>query len=328
MIGYLTFSEMRNTVAAHVQDISTARASKINDWLNIHYFDFASRYRWPQLTRSEEAAVTLTANGPYMYLPSDVDQLYAILPVGQDGLAAPMSVEAILQQMGATSQNPSLFVNYADSGEFARRYEFLAAGELLQVAQTGYTSTSTASVAGVVGGVPGSPASAEVLENVTVSATPGVYANLPAGLTYFDITSFSVASNPSGSYLLKGLTSQVIYAVILPGDTSTRYKRVRLGNTPAANQVVTMFWKKRVKRLTQDSQTIEIPVAGALIDKTISTMYSSQREYNQAMQYHDQRAEMECEKAFTGTTIEGERVELGQPTVAGRNRKIIVVNAP
>jgi hypothetical protein len=46
------------------------------------------------------------------------------------------------------------------------------------------------------------------------------------------------------------------------------------------------------------------------------------------MQYHDQRAEQECERAFTGTTIEGERVELGQPAVAGRNRKIIVVNAP
>lgn len=326
MIGYLTLKEMRDTVAAHVQDISTARATKINDWLNIHYFDFAARYRWPQLTKSEEAAVTASANGAYLYLPSDVDQLYAILPQNQDGLASPMSVEAVLQQMGATSQNAGLMNKYADAGEFPRRFDFLAAGELLQVAQTGYTTTSTATVSGISGGIPGSATSAEVIENVTVSATAGVYANLPAGLTYFDVTSFSVASNPTGSYLLKGLTSQVVYAVIGPGDTSARYKRVRLANAPSADQVVTMYWKKRVKRLTQDSQTIEIPVAGALIDKTIATVYSSQREYNQAMGYHDQRAESECERAFTGTTIEGERVELGQPTIGMRSRRIVVIN--
>lgn len=326
MIGYLTLGEMSDMVARHIQDTSSARAIKIKERINGHYFDFAGRYRWPQLMQSEEAAVTFASNAAYVYLPPTVDQLYLILPGNQDSIATPLSMEALMQQLGANSQNSGLFDQYADAGEFSRRFDFLAGGEQLSVAQTGYTTTSTAMVSGLIGDTAGKPTSAESVETVTVSATAGVYTNLTSGSTYYDITGFSAASNASGTYLLKGVTSGTIYAVIGTGDTTVRYRRVRISMGPAIT--VTMFWKKRVKRLTQDSQTIEIPVAYALVDKTIATMYSSQREYNQAMQYHDMQAEQACEKAFHGTTVEGERIELGQPTINVRNHRIIVVNGP
>jgi hypothetical protein len=325
MIGFLTRGEILDQVGQHTQALSTAKRAIAATWLDAHYYDFATRYRWPQLMKSEEAGVTITSNSAYIYLPPDVDQLLAILPTTLAGLASPMSIEAILQQGGATSQIAGLFDKYADAGEFPRRYDFLVGGEQLAVAQTGYTSSSTAYVNGIVGAAPGNPTSYESGEAVTVNATAGVYTNLPSGSTYFDVTSFSVASNASGTYLLKGVTSGTIYAVISPGDTSSRYKRVRLMSIPADAPIVTMFWKKRPKRLIADSQTIEIPVAYALINKTIASMYSAQREYNAAMQYHDSLAESECERAFTGTTIEGERIELGQPTINNRNRKIVII---
>jgi hypothetical protein len=325
MIGYLTRGEMLDQIGQHTQALSTAKRSIAATWLDSHYHDFATRYRWPQLMKSEEAGVTFSSNVPYVYLSPDVDQLYAILPNNMAGLSSPMNIEALLQQGGATYQYAGLFDKYADAGEFPRRYEFLVGGEQLSVAQTGYVATSTAYVNGIQGAVPGNPTSYEAGESVTVNATAGVYTNLPSGATYYDVTSFSVAANASGTYLLKGVTSGTIYAVISAGDTSARYKRIRLMSTPADAPVVTMFWKKRVKRLIADSQTIEIPVAYALIDKTIASMYSAQREYNAAMQYHDGRAEAECERAFTGTKVEGENIELGQPTINNRNRKIVII---
>ena len=325
MIGYLTRGEMLDQIGQHTQALSTGKRSIAATWLDGAYHDYATKYRWNQLMKSEEAGVTITSNAAYLYLPPDVDQLFAILPTTLAGLASPISIEALLQQGGATSQYAGLFDKYADAGEFPRRYDFRVGGEQLSVAQTGYTTTSTAYVNGIQGNTTGNPDSYEAGEAVTVNATAGVYTNLPSGATYYDITSFSVASNATGTYLLKGVTSGTIYAVISAGDTSARYKRIRLMSIPADAPIVTMFWKKRVKRLIADSQTIEIPIAYALINKVIAYMYSGQREYNAAMQMHSQLADQLCEQAFHGTKVEGEAVELGQPTINNRNRKIVII---
>ena len=325
MIGLMTLKEIRDLVAAQIGDTSSGRATKIDLAINMHYCDFASRKRWPQLVRSSEELVTVSSGSKFVYLPKDVEQVYFILPQNSDALLQATNIEQLFNVAGDTFDTPGAALSYAEAGDFARRYDFLAAGEQLSVAQTGLTSTSSAYVTGIVGGSPGAPTSTERGETVTVSATAGVYTNLTAGETYYDISTFSVQANTSAYYTLKGVTSGTIYAQIAPGDQTVRYRRLRLMNPPDADTAVTVYWKKRVAKLVNDNQSIELPIGYAIVNKTMATMYANQREYNAAMGYHDSQGESLADRAFDGAMTQGEKIEQGVPMIGSLGRRHVII---
>ena len=327
MIGYETRKEMRDRVCRLINDTSTGRQTKVNDWLAHHYKEAGDAYDWPQLVRISEERVSVVAGSKFVYLPKDVEQILVIMPTNQAQPLLNADPSSLYRASGVDFNVNGPALRWADAGDAPKRVEFSAAGENLSVAQTGYSATSTAFVSGIITAAPGDPTSLETSETVTVSASSGVYTSLGGGNTYYDVSGFSVQSNDSGYYSLRGVTTGTVYAVISPGDTTVRYRRIRLMNAPDAALTVTFAWKKRLARLTNDNQSVEIPVSGSIIEKTIATMYHEQREWANSTRY-DTRAENELARAYSSAASKGQTIELGQPMPRQTDRWIHVVNAP
>lgn len=321
MIEFPTLKVMRDQVARQIGDNSAGRQTKIDEWLNIHYADACRSKPWPQLMRSSEEETSFTAGQIYVYLPKEVEQLYFVMAVNQE-VALQMTMEALIRGAGSSYRTPAEVYAYAESGEHGRRADFYSSAEKISL-----TTSGAAAVAAVVHGTITSKApnasAQEIREEVTISpSTGGVTTN-----TFADLFSVGIEAISGGAIVTaSGATSGRIYATIGEGESTARYKRIRLMNPEVAVSLVTCIWKKRPFKLISDNQAIEIPVGTQLVEATIATMMVNQREYNAAAIYHQARAKDGIDALFKSSMEQNDKIILGQPIGQYRQRRIVIVN--
>lgn len=320
MLEYPTLKQMRDQIARQIGDDSEDRAVKIDEWINTHYSEVARKKAWPQLLRSSEEEVSLTAGAAYVYLPKTVEVLYFVMP-HDCGEAINLALEAILRNASVNFRNSGLVFAYADAGEFGRRVDFHTLFERLTLTTTGSDAVN-AVVHGSVTSTAPNVTSQEIREEVQIAPSTGV----TTSNAFSDIYSVGVATLTGSIITVTGATSGLVYATIGEGEQTARYRRIRLMQPDQQGTAVTLVWKKRPFKLISDNQAIEIPVGTQLMDAVISTMMINQREYNSAAIYHQGRASKGVDESFDAARTQGDQIYLAQPMGGSRGEPIIIVN--
>lgn len=279
MIEYQTLVQMSDQVARMVQDTSATKAVKIKEWINTKYAEAARNYRWPQLIRPSEGLNTYSAASPFLYLPKDAEDVLFIIPTNNIGALSQQDIQQLIDKAGGSFATAGYTTAWAPAGESGKLRDFHTVAEQLTIQHTSASSTITAVVQGTSAAAPGNPSSSEIVEAVSVLPTTGG----TTVATFNDLTSFSVSDLPAGvSAYIAGVTSGYVYANIVSGETTARYKRVRLMQPSSTSERFTVYYKKRVSKLSLDNQSVEIPVAQYLIKAATAEMLMNQREYGAA----------------------------------------------
>lgn len=320
MIAYPTLKQMRDQIARQIGDDSADRATKIDEWINTHYAEQARKHPWPQLLRSSEVEVALSAGASFVYLPKEVETLYFVMAENADA-AVNMAYEVILRNATTQFQSAGIVFAYADAGEYGRRCNFHTSEEKIHLATSG-TASAAAVVHGTVTSKAPNASSQEIREEVTISPSVGVTTTN----TFTEIHSVGVEALSSAIVTVTGNTSGLIYANIGEGEQTARYRRIRLMQPDQVGSYVTVIWKKRPFKLISSNQAVEIPVGPQLVDATTATMMVNQREYNAAALYHQARARDGGDQAFNAAVQQGDKIYLAQPIGQYRGKHIIVVN--
>lgn len=300
MLEYATLGQLSDQVGRQIQDTSAEKAVAIKENLNMHYGQLARGQRWAELLRVSEERVSLTSGQKYLYLPKEVEQVYLLFPQGGMPPLVGMTLTQMIEQFSSVYATSGITVNFAEAGEVGYRTDFYTTGETLKITHSG-SGTIEAVVRGSVGGAEGVSTGTEITEIVSVvqGATGGTTTN-----TFTDLGAVSVQELADGDLVtVVGVTSGYTYAQIAAGERTARYKRIRLMQPPNTATTVVMVWKKRVARLREDNQAVEIPVGTVLIDLCVATMLSNQREYNGA-NMHYQRGMRAAEELKAADAID------------------------
>jgi len=313
MLEYATLGQMAEQVGRQIQDSSSSKMTAIKEWLNTHYAQQARGHRWTELLRISEERFNVSAGQKYLYLPKEVEQVYMIFP--QNGMPPliGMNLAQMIEQNSTVYATSGITLNFAEAGDVGYRTDFYTAGEALTITHSG-SGTIEAVVRGSVGGGEGLVAGTEITEVVSVlQTTGGTTTN-----TFTDLGAVSVQDLADNDVVtVTGVTSGNVYATISAGERVARYKRIRLMQPPNALAAVTLVWKKRVARLREDNQAVEIPVGQVLIDLCVASMLSTQREYGGA-QLHYQRGMAEAAELRNAEEVGSPAVQQAIPGMSLR----------
>ncbi len=313
MIEYATLGQMADQVGRQIEDSTAEKAVQIKEWLNTHYAQVARSHRWPQLHRISEERSSFTTGQSYLYLPKEVEQVYLIFP--QNGFAPLQgrALDSLINEYSITYDDTGTTVAFAEAGEVGFCTDFYTTGETLTITHSG-SGTVSGVVHGLTSGAEGETAAVEQTETVSILQSTGVITTN----TWKDLIGVSVEELAAGDVVtVAGTTSLRTYAKIAAGERTARYKRIRLMQPTATADAYTLVWKKRVMRLSEDHQSVEIPVGQVLIDLTTSAVLSSQREYGAATM-HYQAAMAAIESLKNATSIDGSTVHQAIPGMSLR----------
>ena len=313
MLEYGTLGQLADQVGRQIEDSTTDRAIKIKEWINTHYSQIARGHRWPQLVRISEDRASLTAGQANLYLPKEVEQVYLIFPKGGFPPLLGRSLDTLIEQYWGVESTSGPCIAFAEAGEVGYMTDFYIAGETLTITHSG-SGTISGVVHGMTTAAEGLVAGSELTEAVSILQATGVVTTN----SWTDLIAVSCEELASGDVVtVTGTTSSNVYAKISGGERTARYKRIRLMQPPDAASDYTLVWKKRVARLVEDHQAVEIPVGDVLIDMVCSSMLSSQREYGAASQ-HFQRAQFELERLTSSTVADSSTVQQFIPAISLR----------
>ena len=322
MINYMTLADMRGQVGRFVGDTTATRNVKTDEFINLHYADIATRYRWPYLMRAAESLVVTTSGDKFLYLPKDVGQLYFIIRGTPIGEAPSQTIENFFRRQMELVNTIGRFITYADAGEVGRRAEFSDTAEMLTLQNVGGSGSQTVLVHGRVT-IAGTE-TIEITESVTLSGSSA--ANTTN--TFSDLLQVSTDGEQTGYISVTGQASATLYATIEPGERTARYKKLRVGYV-SDGETLTMYYKKAVRRLTEDLSVPEIPVSMALVQMAIGSMFMLERKWQGGGMTHMQLGEQILQNVWTEIITQPGRIEQSVPIVSrsrGRDDVIVVSN--
>lgn len=322
MINFLTLADMRGQVGRFVGDTTSTRNEKTDEFLNLHYADVATRYRWPYLMRGVEQGVTTVSGEKFLYLPKDVAQLYFIMRGTPLGESPHQTIENFFKRQLELVDNVGRFITYADAGEAGRRAEFSTTAEKLTLQNVGGSGSQSVLVHGRVT-ISGTE-TIELMESVALSGSSA--ANTTN--TFSDLLQVSTDGSQTGYISVTGQASATLYATIEPGERTARYKRLRMGYV-SDGETLTMYYKKAVRRLTEDLSVPEIPVSMALIQMAIGSMFMLERKWQGGGMTHLQLGEQILQNVWNEIITQPGRIEQSVPIVSrsrGRDSIVVVTN--
>ena len=279
MLGYMTLDQMVDQVGRMVGDTSSARRTKIKDWINTAYDTCCRRFRWPQIFRGSEDTLTLTANSRWLYIPNKyAERIFFLFPHDLDAPAPGINIEALFYIYTSAFDSTGPVQNYAEAGEVTTQVAFSTTAEKLDLVSS---SVSDTAVVCYIRGLDSSGTD-EISESVTLSGAVGV----SSANTYSDLVQVTCDGTNVGVIAVTGNTSTTTYLTIAPGERTARYIRLRLAYVPTTADTYSYYYKKRVARLIDDNQVPEIPVSHAIVEYATASQFAQERKWGGAGQYH------------------------------------------
>lgn len=312
-IYYRTLANMRTQVGEFVGDTTTRRGGIIDDWLNTHYADIATQYRWPTLMRGIETTLSFVSGEKFLFLPKDVGQLYFLIRGAPIAESPHQTIENFFRRQLQTVNTAGRVVTYSDIGETGKRASIVTAEKLtIQNIGGGVAEALTVVVHGKVL-ISGSEF-VETREEVALTGTTAV--NTTA--TFSDLIQVSTSGEQTGLISVTGQSSTTLYATIEPGEETARYKMLRLGYTPDTSETYTIYYKRAVSRLTRDNETPELPISHVLIEFAIASQFMLERKWQGAGSQHLEMAQRMLDTIWTEQIAQSNRIEQAVPYVGER----------
>jgi hypothetical protein len=311
MLEYATLGQIAQQAGNDVQDTSTNGLARLKDAINSHYATIARGHRWPGLLRVSEEKASTTSGQKYLYLPLEVEQVYLIFPQNGFPPLEGRDLDTLIEQWSINYNTIGETVAFAEAGEVGYMTDFYTTGETLTITTSSGSATTSGVVHGLVTSGEGVVDSVEKVEPVSI--TPG--AGVTTSNTWKDLIAVSIDDVASGVVItVTGSSSGRVYARIAQGQRTAKYKRIRLMQPTTTSDLYTLVWKKRVMRLVDDNQSVEIPVGQVLLDLAKSTHLSAQREYS-AAQLHYQAANIALEALKSSVSNDGAIVHQAIPAI-------------
>lgn len=295
-----TFKQIYTQVGQHIQDSSSGRLTRIKDAVNRKYREIADGYDWDDLHRIELAEVTVTAGESTIMMPAHVDLVKKIILDSNNDLLVTSDPATFFERnfdQLSNSSNPYAFTPIGSS-PFKRP---ITTGETLVFVSSDASDTSQ--VVDIWGMVSGE----ELHEAITLNGTT----NVTSANTFTRVTRVGTATSiedtsRAGNITITGTTSSIEYSVIKDHEFESRYQTLRLQDGASAGTTLSIFYKKKVQKLINDGDTLEMPCGLVLFELAIMDVLDSQGKSAQAREHerraHQIRLEMMSRYAMQTTT--------------------------
>lgn len=308
MSSWKTYIQIVDDVAEAYGDTTTSKKNKIKRAVNRAYAKAAQAYPWPQLIRIDDKGITITASADHFFLSDQMGALLGIFPSNEHLPLNPVGIASYLRRHGRMKDQgyDAWMISYTDEGTFGASAEISAAEKLTFTPQAPDSDPPGATISWTVHGMD------QALERVeTGTCLAGASAETDNEFTEI----FSVATDgaQTAELFVSGSTSITVYARIVPGIRSPRYRKIRVGDTATEAKDLTLAYKKDILPLHQDDQVVEIPVGDALYHLALSEMYRQQRKPGPIAQSEKQEGVEALELAFNESVIQGESMEQAMP---------------
>ena len=127
MLGYRTFSEMKDHVAEHTGNESSNSKALIGQWINSAYREAVDAADWPQLLEGVETGVTVSSGDRFAFLPKDVGDIKLILPSQHERVLIGRSILQLMRSVGSSFDVSGTIRDYAPAGEVGRKTDISSA---------------------------------------------------------------------------------------------------------------------------------------------------------------------------------------------------------
>ena len=284
-----SFAEIYTQVQNFIQDTSSGTLTVIKNEINIEYEKIAKSRMWDELMNTWDDGIVYTSGEAYFALPADcafpsrlVNETagYALIPRNTDSLLGDNAVD-LNQQSGA-------IVFYSPLGLRATRRP-LSVADTLEILSSASADIGLAiRIVGV--------RNTELVQHAEEITTNGTNGTTPvAGAVSWrqgwSIESIGTNAVPAGIITVRETTADTILAYLPVGQKQTQHYVVRLENPPDTADAITVHYKRKPRRLTDDDDVTVIPVSQYLIEKTIAKMRQFDRKYLQSQVHKSEAAD-------------------------------------
>lgn len=264
---------------------------KVNDWIRDRYNRIYRSFNWPQVVRSYD--LTLTASTTDYALQRDVGDILAIFDetngreIKQRDLSNHFRFRAPTFEVAGNilTGQPEF---YHHIGEKAVK-SLLSAADTIRVVSTSSSDTSpkVVRIHGLVSGV-------EVGSTLTLNGTSNV-----DGTTTYDSgselrisvgTSDGTIDDLEGVVTVSETTSGTTLAEIAPDERGFLYKWIKIHPQPPSSgtmPTLQVWYKKRIRPLSNDSDAPEIPCADEIVQGVIADALWEDGQGNEAQVWEE-----------------------------------------
>lgn len=280
----MSFKQIYTQVSQHVQDTGSGRQTRIKDSINRKYQELADGFDWPDLYRIELAEVTVTAGESTIMMPAHVDIVKKIILDSNKDLLLASTPSMFFKRNFDILDNSSNPFQFTIIGTSPFKRPITTAETLVFVSSDAADTTPIVQVWGLVNGE-------EINESITMNGTTNVTSsNTFSRVTRIGTDTSVEDSSRAGNITVTGTTSSTEYAVIKAHEFDSRYQVLRLQDGASAGTTLSVFYKKKVQRLINDGDSLEIPVGLILFELAVMDILDSQGKSAQARE-HERKAE-------------------------------------
>jgi len=272
----MTYKQLQDEIGRHIQDTSSGRLTRIKDAINRKYTEIADGFDWPDLWRLEVAEVSTFASEQYVFMPRHVDLVKKIVTDSGKELLHNANPEMHVNRYFDNLTAGGVAFEYTSTGSSPIK-RIITTAETLDLISSDVGDTSpVVSIWGLVSGE-------ELNELVTLNGTSAVTtSNTFSRITRIGTESSIIDASRAGNITISGTTSSTEYAVIPTFEKDSRYQAIRLDSNPNAADTLSIVYKKKVRKLINDGDTLEIPADLILFELATADILRSQAKYNQA----------------------------------------------
>lgn len=307
----MSFKQIFTEVGQHIQDSSSGRETRIKSAINRSYEEIADGHDWADLYRLETNEVVVTGGENVVYMPAHVDVVKKIILDSNKELLWNASPSQLVKRNYDQLDNSSNPDQYSIMGSSPFKRPIITAETLVFVSSDSSDTTPTVEIWGMVGGE-------EIHETIQMDGTNNVTsANTFSRITRIGTSSSVEDSSRVGHITVSGTTSSTEYAVIKSHEFDSRYQAIRLQDGASSGTTLTIFYKKKVQKLINDGDSLEIPVGKALFHSATASILDSQGKSAQARE-HERKANMSMLLLMSKYSMQAENIFQSNPIGPGR----------
>lgn len=305
--GYRTLIQITNEVANTFQDSSASRKARIKEAIQREYLNFCNKLPWPDLIRIEDDVISMAAGDKHFYTPYYMGNILGIFPSNQSLKMDPVQIASYLRRHGKLNDVSSngWMSSYTFVGSFAHK-EDIPSGEKMIFTPGTLDVAALTTISCTIHGVTNTD---EKVEEVV--CTNG--AQVTTANSYTEVYSIATDAVNLDTLFVSGQLTVTVYARLPPGVHSVRYRKYRVGASPAEAKTLTVAYKKEPLPLMKDNQAPEIPVSDALYHSGLAELYRSMRKPGPIAQAEDAQAMDKVQAAFDETILQAETAPQASP---------------
>jgi hypothetical protein len=276
------FADIVTEVGLDTQMTATGYKTQLKNWVNRATEKIYNKYHWRAgIVFNEE--YTTTAGVASLYLGKEVDRVIALTQRSTPAVLVPWDIHVFSRQFLDEITSQSNPLNYNPDGVFGVNVQPSASAQIQVLSSA--ADTRIVRVWGISGGN-------LVTETITVNgATPVSSAN-----AYTEIRELSISAVHASNILtVRQITSNVTLAKFAPHELTLQYPRYNLQPVPSSALTVYAAYKRRFRRLVNDTDTILIPVVPFVKEYVNAYSMREQRKFDSAL-ILEQKVDAEVDK--------------------------------